>query len=82
MTVDIDTELLNDVIEAITHKRNEIYIENYIEREWKNVPSFTGFTGSTDSRMKKEPVPNEIIDLKIKKFDNLINQLKTQTDFT
>lgn len=82
MIVDIDTVLLNDVIEAITSKRNEIYMENYIEKTWKNVPSFSGFTGATNSQMEKEPVPDEIIDLKLKKFENLINQLKAQTDFT
>lgn len=79
MIVDIDPDIINEIIAAITEKRNSLVLDNL----WKQVPSYSGFTGYTAATIDTVP-PNsqEELDIKLKKFDSLINQLKAQTDFT
>ena len=79
MIVDIDPDIITDLIAAITEKRNSIIIDNL----WKQVPSYSGFCGYTATPIDTDPPKTQAeLDIKWKKFDNLINQLKAQTDFT
>ena len=79
MNVEIDPDIINEIIAAITEKRNSLVLDNL----WKQVPSYSGFTGYAAATIDTTP-PNsqEELDIKLKKFDSLINQLKAQTDFT
>ena len=79
MIVDIDPDIINDIIAVITEKRNSLVIDNL----WNQVPKYSGFTGSTAVPIDTDPpISQAELDIKLKKFDNLINQLKAQTDFT
>lgn len=79
MIVDIDPDIINDIIAVITERRNSLVIDNL----WKQVPSYSGFCGSTAVPIDTVPPSSQgELDIKLKKFDNLINQLKAQTDFT
>lgn len=79
MNVEIDPDIVNDIIAVITERRNSLIIDNL----WKHVPSFTGFTGTHAANIEVDPPSSQAeLDIKLKKFDNLINQLKAQTDFT
>lgn len=82
MNVEIDQDIMKDIIAAITEKRNALVIDNL----WKQVPKysgFTGFTGSTAASIDTDPIISQTeLDIKLKKFDNLINQLKANSDFT
>jgi hypothetical protein len=46
------------------------------------VPKYSGFTGSTAPIDTDPPISQTELDIKLKKFDNLINQLKANSDFT
>jgi hypothetical protein len=82
MNVEIDQDIMKDIIAAITEKRNSLVIDNL----WKQVPKysgFTGFTGSAADHIDTDPIISQTeLDIKLKKFDNLINQLKANSDFT
>lgn len=78
MNFDIDPDIMKDVIAAITEKRNSLVIDNL----WKQVPKYSGFTGSTAAIDTDPPISQAELDIKLKKFDNLINQLKANSDFT
>lgn len=79
MNFDIDPDIMKDVIAAITEKRNSLVIDNL----WKQVPKYSGFTGSTAAPIDTDPpISQAELDIKLKKFDNLINQLKAHSDFT
>lgn len=79
MIVDIDPDIINDIIAVVTERRNSLIIDNL----WKQVPKYSGFCGSTAINIDTDPPSSQAeLDLKLKKFDNLINQLKAQTDFT
>lgn len=79
MIVDIDPDIINDIIAFITERRNSLIIDNL----WKQVPSYSGFCGSTAVPIDTVPPSSQgELDIKLKKFDNLINQLKAQIDFT
>lgn len=79
MIVDIDPDILKDIIAVITERRNSLIIDNL----WKQVPSYSGFCGSIAATIDTiSPRSQAELDIKLKKFDNLINQLKAQTDFT
>ncbi len=79
MIVDIDPDIINDVIAVITERRNSLIIDKL----WKQVPSYSGFCGSTAATIDIDPpISQAELDIKTKKFDSLINQLKAQTDFT
>lgn len=78
MNVEIDQDIMKDIIAAITEKRNALVIDNL----WKQVPKYSGFTGST-AAIDTDPIISQTeLDIKLKKFDNLINQLKANSDFT
>ena len=81
MNVEIDQDIMKDIIAAITEKRNALVIDNL----WKQVPKYSGFTGYAADPIDTDTDPiisQTELDIKLKKFDNLINQLKAQTDFT
>ena len=79
MNVEIDQDIMKDIIDAITEKRNSLVIDNL----WKQVPKYSGFTGSTAAPIDTDPpISQTELDIKLKKFDNLINQLKANSDFT
>lgn len=79
MIVDIDPDIINEVIAIITERRNTLVIDSFLNQ----VPSYSGFTGSTAISIDTDPPRSQAeFDIKLKKFDNLINQLKAQTDFT
>ena len=79
MNVEIDQDIMKDIIAAITEKRNALVIDNL----WKQVPKYSGFTGSTAVPIDTDPIISQTeLDIKLKKFDNLINQLKANSDFT
>jgi hypothetical protein len=78
MNVEIDQDIMKDIIAAITEKRNSLVIDNL----WKQVPKYSGFTGSTAPIDTDPPISQTELDIKLKKFDNLINQLKANSDFT
>lgn len=79
MNVEIDQDIMKDIIAAITEKRNSLIIDNL----WKQVPKYSGFTGSTAAPIDTDPpVSQAELDIKLKKFDNIINQLKAHSDFT
>ena len=79
MIVDIDPDIITDLIAALTEKRNSLIIDNL----WKQVPKYSGFTGyTTDTIDTDPPISQTELDIKLKKFDNLINQLKANSDFT
>ena len=79
MNVEIDQDIMKDIIAAITEKRNSLIIDNL----WKQVPKYSGFTGYTADHIDTDPIISQTeLDIKLKKFDNLINQLKANSDFT
>jgi hypothetical protein len=79
MNVEIDQDIMKDIIAAITEKRNSLIIDNL----WEQVPKYSGFTGSTAETIDTDPIISQTeLDIKLKKFDNLINQLKANSDFT
>lgn len=79
MNVEIDQDIIKDIIAAITEKRNSLIIDNL----WKQVPKYSGFTGSNANTIDTDPIISQTeLDIKLKKFDNLINQLKANSDFT
>lgn len=79
MNVEIDQDIMKDIIAAITEKRNSLIIDNL----WKQVPKYSGFTGNTAEHIDTDPIISQTeLDIKLKKFDNLINQLKANSDFT
>lgn len=78
MNVEIDQDIMKDIIAAITEKRNALVIDNL----WKQVPKYSGFTGSTAPIDTEPAISQTELDIKLKKFDNLINQLKANSDFT
>jgi hypothetical protein len=79
MNVEIDQDIMKDIIAAITEKRNSLVIDNL----WKQVPKYSGFTGYTVDPIDTDPIISQTeLDIKLKKFDNLINQLKANSDFT
>lgn len=79
MNVEIDQDIMKDIIAAITEKRNALVIDNL----WKQVPKYSGFTGNTAETIDTDPIISQTeLDIKLKKFDNLINQLKANSDFT
>ena len=81
MNVEIDQDIMKDIIAAITEKRNALVIDNL----WKQVPKYSGFTGYTADPIDTDTDPiisQTELDIKLKKFDNLINQLKANSDFT
>lgn len=79
MNVEIDQDIMKDIIAAITEKRNSLVIDNL----WKQVPKYSGFTGNTAETIDTDPIISQTeLDIKLKKFDNLINQLKANSDFT
>ena len=79
MNVEIDQDIMKDIIAAITEKRNALVIDNL----WKQVPKYSGFTGYAADHIDTDPIISQTeLDIKLKKFDNLINQLKANSDFT
>ncbi len=79
MNVEIDQDIMKDIIAAITEKRNALVIDNL----WKQVPKYSGFTGYAAETIDTDPIISQTeLDIKLKKFDNLINQLKANSDFT
>jgi hypothetical protein len=79
MNVEIDQDIMKDIIAAITEKRNSLVIDNL----WKQVPKYSGFTGYAAEHIDTDPpISQTELDIKLKKFDNLINQLKANSDFT
>lgn len=79
MNVEIDQDIMKDIIAAITEKRNALVIDNL----WKQVPKYSGFTGYAAEPIDTDPISSQTeLDIKLKKFDNLINQLKANSDFT
>jgi hypothetical protein len=79
MNVEIDQDIMKDIIAALTEKRNALVIDNL----WKQVPKYSGFTGSTAAPIDTDPpISQTELNIKLKKFDNLINQLKANSDFT
>lgn len=76
----MDKEVINELIEYLKHR----VVDNCVEAQWKKVPLFTGFTGSTASNVAEEQdeLEEKNIELKNKKYNEAIRYLEALSDFT
>lgn len=76
----MDKEVINELIEYLKHR----VVENCVDVQWKKVPLFTGFTGSTAAIADKEQdeLEEKNIELKNKKYNEAIRYLEALSDFT
>jgi hypothetical protein len=75
----MDKEVINELIEYLKHR----VVDNCVEAQWKNVPLFTGFTGSTANVVEKQDEFEEkSAELKNKKYNEAIRYLEALSDFT
>jgi len=75
----MDKEVINELIEYLKHR----VVDNCVEAQWKKVPLFTGFTGSTANVVEKQDEFEEkSAELKNKKYNEAIRYLEALSDFT
>ena len=76
----MDKEVINELIEYLKHR----VVDNCVEAQWKKVPLFTGFTGSTAANVAEEQdeLEEKNIELKNKKYNEAIRYLDALSDFT
>lgn len=76
----MDKEVINELIEYLKHR----VVDNCVEAQWKKVPLFTGFTGSTAANVAEEQdeLEEKNIELKNKKYNEAIRYLEALSDFT
>ena len=75
----MDKEVINELIEYLKHR----VVENCVEVQWKKVPLFTGFTGSTANVVEEQDeLEEKSIELKNKKYNEAIRYLEALSDFT
>lgn len=76
----MDKEVINELIEYLKHR----VVDNCVEAQWKKVPLFTGFTGSTAANVAEEQdeLEKKNIELKNKKYNEAIRYLEALSDFT
>ena len=75
----MDKEVINELIEYLKHR----VVDNCVEAQWKKVPLFTGFTGSTANvPEEQDEFEEKSIELKNKKYNEAIRYLEALSDFT
>ena len=75
----MDKEVINELVEYLKHR----VVDNCVEAQWKKVPLFTGFTGSTANVVEKQDEFEEkSAELKNKKYNEAIRYLEALSDFT
>jgi len=75
----MDKEVINELIEYLKQK----VVDNCVEAQWKKVPLFTGFTGSTANVVEEQDeLEEKSIELKNKKYNEAIRYLEALSDFT
>lgn len=75
----MDKEVINELVEYLKHR----VVENSVDIQWKKIPMFTGFTGSTAANAKEQDEFEEKrIELQNKKYNEAIRYLEALSDFT
>lgn len=69
-----------DIIELEIKLLNEHLVNILIDAAWKDVPKYTGFTGST-AKISKDDTNQEDTDYKIKLLKTRIKELEFEKDF-
>ena len=76
----MDKEVIYELIEYLKGR----VVDNCVEAQWKKIPIYTGFTGSTAAHKDEEQdeIEEKFIELKNKKYNEAIRYLEALSDFT
>lgn len=69
-----------DIIELEIKLLNDYLVDTLIDAAWKDVPKYTGFTGST-AKTSEDDTNQEDADYKIKLLRTRIKELEFEKDF-
>ena len=69
-----------DIIELEIKLLNEYLVDTLIDAAWKDVPKYTGFTGST-AKTSEDYTTQEDTEYKIKLLKTRIKELELEKDF-